>query len=71
LAKSLGLLKTGDATAIAAGVQAALDSLPAETARYRAGEQKLWGVLLGAAMKQMRGTADAKAVQDALRQALS
>jgi glutaminyl-tRNA synthetase len=71
LAKSLGLLKTGDAAAIAAGVQAALDSLPAETTRYRAGEQKLWGVLLGAAMKQLRGTADAKAVQDALRQALS
>lgn len=67
LAESLALFKTDDTAAIEAGVAAALAALPGEVARYRAGEHKLWGVLLGAAMKQLRGTADAQAVQAVLR----
>jgi len=40
-------------------------------ARYRAGNQNLFGALVGAAMKKTGGNANAKALQDALRKALA
>ena len=38
----------------------------AEVARYRAGEKKLLGVLVGAAMKRTGGAADAALVREVL-----
>jgi glutaminyl-tRNA synthetase len=64
--KALGLEKVEDAGALAAAVTRALDAQSAEVARYRAGEKKLLGVLLGAAMREARGSADAAAVRAAL-----
>ncbi len=68
--KALGLEKVEDAGAITAAVDRALASQPAEAARYRAGERKLLGVLLGAAMREARGSADATAVRKALLEKL-
>jgi Asp-tRNA(Asn)/Glu-tRNA(Gln) amidotransferase B subunit len=39
-------------------------------ARYRAGEKKLFGVLVGAAMKEAGGTADAALVRKLLEERL-
>ncbi len=66
LMRSLGLEKVEDAGAVTAAVERALAAQPAEVARYRAGEKKLLGVLLGAAMREARGSADAAAVRAAL-----
>ncbi len=66
LLETLGLARVEDAGALQTAVGEVLASLPAETARYRAGETKLFGVLLGAAMKKLRGAADAAAVRQAL-----
>jgi Asp-tRNA(Asn)/Glu-tRNA(Gln) amidotransferase B subunit len=43
-------------------VERALAGAAAEVARYRAGEKKLFGVILGAAMREAKG-ADAAAVR--------
>ncbi len=64
--KALGLEKVEDAGAVAAAVDRALAAHAAEVARYRAGEKKLLGVLLGAAMREARGSADAALVRAAL-----
>ena len=68
--KTLGLEKVEDAGAIAAAVERALAAQAAEVARYRAGEKKLLGVLLGAAMREARGAADAATVRKALLERL-
>ncbi|MCM2334676.1 MAG: glutamine--tRNA ligase, partial [Anaeromyxobacteraceae bacterium] len=67
--KALGLEKVEDAGAIDAAVARALAACAAEVARYRAGEKKLLGVILGAAMKEARG-ADGAAVRKRLTEAL-
>ena len=61
-----GLGKADDA-AVGAAVDAALAGLSAEVARYRAGEQKLFGFLLGQVMKHIGGKADPKTAQALLR----
>ena len=47
-----------------------LEKHDAETTRYRAGETKLFAVLLGAVMRETKGSADAAAVKAALTTAL-
>ncbi|HET9552919.1 MAG TPA: glutamine--tRNA ligase/YqeY domain fusion protein [Anaeromyxobacteraceae bacterium] len=64
--KALGLEKVEDAGAIDAAVERALAATAAEVARYRAGEKKLFGVILGAAMREAKG-ADAAAVRARLQ----
>jgi Asp-tRNA(Asn)/Glu-tRNA(Gln) amidotransferase B subunit len=68
--QALGLEKVVDAGAIGAAVDRALAAQAAEVARYRAGERKLLGVLLGAAMREARGAADAGAVRQVLLERL-
>jgi Asp-tRNA(Asn)/Glu-tRNA(Gln) amidotransferase B subunit len=68
--RALGLEKVEDAAAIAAAVERALAAQAAEVARYRAGEKKLLGVLLGAAMREARGAAEAASVRKALLERL-
>ncbi len=68
--RELGLEKVDDAGAVNAAVGRVLESHAAEVARYRAGEKKLFGVLVGAAMKETKGAADAGAVRQALTTAL-
>ncbi len=64
--KALGLEKVEDAGALDAAVERALAAHAAEADRYRAGEKKLLGVLLGAVMRETGGAADAAAVRAAL-----
>jgi Asp-tRNA(Asn)/Glu-tRNA(Gln) amidotransferase B subunit len=67
---ALGLAKVEDAGAVAAAVDRALAAQAAEVARYRAGEKKLFGVLVGAAMREAKG-ADAALVRRILTEKLS
>jgi glutaminyl-tRNA synthetase len=64
--KALGIEKVRDAGAIDAAVSRVIAAKPREVERYRAGEKKLLGVLLGAVMKETAGAADAAAVRRAL-----
>ncbi len=48
-----------------------LDSHPDEIARYKAGDQKLIGFFVGQAMKETKGKANPKVVNELLRKALS
>jgi len=66
----LGLGKVEDRSAIARAVAQVLEAHAAEVARYRAGEKKLFGVLLGAAMRQTQGAADAAVVRQLLQERL-
>jgi glutaminyl-tRNA synthetase len=68
--RELGLEKVEDRGAIAAAVDRALSAHAREVARYRAGERKLLGVLLGAAMREAQGAADAAVVRELLQQRL-
>jgi glutaminyl-tRNA synthetase len=69
--RALGLEKVRDAAAIEAAVDRVLAARSAEADRYRAGERKLLGVLLGAAMRETQGAADAAAVREVLERRLS
>jgi glutaminyl-tRNA synthetase len=64
--KALGLEKVEDRGAVEAAVERALARHAAEVARFRGGEAKLLGFLLGAAMKESGGSADAKLVRQVL-----
>jgi glutaminyl-tRNA synthetase len=66
----LGLAKVEDRGAVEAAVAKALSAHAAEAARYRAGEKKLLGVLVGAAMKASGGAADAALVRQVLEEKL-
>ncbi|HEX9049323.1 MAG TPA: glutamine--tRNA ligase/YqeY domain fusion protein [Anaeromyxobacter sp.] len=68
--EALGLEKAHDRGAVEAAVGRALAAKAAEVARYRAGEKKLFGVLVGAAMKETAGTADAALVRELLEERL-
>ncbi len=70
LVRELGLARLDDNAAISAAVARVLESHAAEVARYRAGEKKLLGVLIGAAMRETQGIADAASVREALSQRL-
>jgi aspartyl-tRNA(Asn)/glutamyl-tRNA(Gln) amidotransferase subunit B len=57
-----------DTSAVVDAVDAAIEADPAAWARYRAGEDKVAGVFVGAVMKATGGKADGKAVTALLRQ---
>jgi Asp-tRNA(Asn)/Glu-tRNA(Gln) amidotransferase B subunit len=64
--KALGLEKVSDRSAVVAAVERALAASTREVERYRAGEKKLLGVLLGAAMRETQGAADPALVRQVL-----
>ena len=53
-----GLLKVSDDDSLTRWLEEALAEHPSEAQRYAAGERKLQGVLIGAAMKKSKGSAD-------------
>lgn len=67
---ALGLEKVEDPGALAAAVEKVLAANGAEAARYRAGERKLLGVLLGAVMRETGGAADRASIRAALLEKL-
>jgi Asp-tRNA(Asn)/Glu-tRNA(Gln) amidotransferase B subunit len=68
--KQLGLEKVDDAGVIDAAIARALEAQRGEVERYRAGEKKLFGVLLGAVMREAKGAADAAVVRKRLEERL-
>jgi len=68
--KALGLERVQDRGALDAAVGRALAAHAAEAQRYRAGEKKLLGVLLGAVMRETQGAADAGEVRKLLQERL-
>jgi glutaminyl-tRNA synthetase len=68
--KALGVDKVLDRGAIEAAVTRVLAAHAKEAERYRAGEKKLFGVLVGAAMKETAGAADATLVRKVLEEKL-
>jgi len=71
IAARLGVVQERDEGQLAAWVTDALAAHPAEVARYRAGETKLMGFLVGQVMKRSGGKADPKAAGAALGKALA
>ena len=61
-----GLSQVGDEAALRGWIDEVFAELPAESARYRAGERKLQGVLVGAVMRKSKGRADPKRVNQLL-----
>jgi hypothetical protein len=68
--KALRLEKLEDRGAIEAAVAAALEQHAREVERYRGGEKKLFGVLLGAAMRATQGAAEPAVVRKLLEERL-
>lgn len=62
VAAQIGLTQVGDDSQIEQWIAQVFAELPGETARFRAGEKKLTGVLVGAVMKKSGGRADPKKV---------
>ena len=70
VAEELGVLQVSDTGHIEAWVSETLAAQSAEVERYRKGETKLLGFLVGQVMKRSKGKADPKAVGAALEAAL-
>ena len=62
IAEREGLIMVDDETQLQRWLDEALEALPRETERYAAGETRLRGVLIGAAMKRSKGRADPKSL---------
>jgi len=71
VAQRLGLVQVSDNSAIEVWVRETLETHPGEVARYKAGEAKLMGFLVGQVMKRSKGKADPKAVNASLAAALA
>jgi aspartyl-tRNA(Asn)/glutamyl-tRNA(Gln) amidotransferase subunit B len=68
IAAAEGLRKVGDDSALVEWIDEVLSENPAEAVRYRNGETKLQGVLVGLVMKKSKGRADPKKVNQLLAQ---
>lgn len=62
VAAELSVTQVGDDSQLEQWIEAVLAELPDEAARFRGGEKKLTGVLVGAVMKKSKGRADPKKV---------
>ncbi len=65
-----GLAQVSDAGQLQAVVQRVLDENPAEVEKYRSGKKKVFGFLVGQVMRQTRGKANPKMVNELLRKIL-
>ncbi|CAN5714213.1 Asp-tRNA(Asn)/Glu-tRNA(Gln) amidotransferase subunit GatB [soil metagenome] len=66
IAAEEGLQKVGDDSALVEWIDEVLRENPAEAARYRGGETKLQGVLVGLVMRKSKGRADPRKVNQLL-----
>jgi aspartyl-tRNA(Asn)/glutamyl-tRNA(Gln) amidotransferase subunit B len=66
IAERLGVLQERDADTLATWMDAVIAEHPAEWERYRKGERKLQGVLVGQVMKKSGGRADPRQVNQLL-----
>jgi Asp-tRNA(Asn)/Glu-tRNA(Gln) amidotransferase B subunit len=65
-----GLAQVSDVSALQGWVDSTLQGHPDEVARFRGGEQKLMGFLVGQVMKRSGGKANPKEVADLVRSRL-
>ena len=70
IAKREGLVQISDEGALDAWISEVIAAMPAEAGRFRNGEKKLQGVLIGAVMKRSKGSADPKRVAQLLARRL-
>ena len=66
IAEREGLVKVDDDSQLASWLDEVIAEMPKEAERYRAGEKKLQGVLIGAVMKKSRGRADPRKLNQLL-----
>ncbi|MEM7007851.1 MAG: Asp-tRNA(Asn)/Glu-tRNA(Gln) amidotransferase subunit GatB [Thermodesulfobacteriota bacterium] len=66
-----GMTQISDQSELENIVTAILDAHPDEIERYKAGDQKLMGFFVGQAMKETKGKANPKVINELLRKALS
>jgi Asp-tRNA(Asn)/Glu-tRNA(Gln) amidotransferase B subunit len=71
VAERLGLIQVRDEAALERWVDEVIAASPAEVARFRSGETKLLGFLVGQVMKRSQGKADPKGVQPVLLRRLN
>ena len=70
IVRARGLEQVRDDDAIRSWVAEVVESFPDEVARYRGGEEKLLGFLVGQVMRRSRGRADPRRVNESIRDAL-
>ncbi|HVZ76673.1 MAG TPA: Asp-tRNA(Asn)/Glu-tRNA(Gln) amidotransferase GatCAB subunit B, partial [Gemmatimonadaceae bacterium] len=70
IARRLGLVQVKDDSALIAWLDEVVAELPQEAERFRKGEKKLQGVLIGAVMKKSKGSADPKRLAQLLAERL-
>jgi aspartyl-tRNA(Asn)/glutamyl-tRNA(Gln) amidotransferase subunit B len=66
IAEREGLIKVDDDSQLAGWLDEVIAEMPTEAERYRAGEKKLQGVLIGAVMKKSKGRADPRKLNQLL-----
>jgi aspartyl-tRNA(Asn)/glutamyl-tRNA(Gln) amidotransferase subunit B len=66
VAEREGLIKVDDDSLLAGWLDEVIADMPKEAERYRAGEKKLQGVLIGAVMKKSKGRADPRRLNQLL-----
>ncbi|MFN0177233.1 MAG: Asp-tRNA(Asn)/Glu-tRNA(Gln) amidotransferase subunit GatB [Gemmatimonadales bacterium] len=71
IAATLGLVQVRDHSALTEWVDEVLRAHPDEVGRYRGGEAKLLGFLVGQVMKKSRGSADPKVIPTLINERLS
>ena len=67
----LGLAQVSDTDALAQAVAQVIARYPAEIGRYRSGEEKVFGWLMGQVMREMRGKGNPGVLKELLSQALA
>jgi aspartyl-tRNA(Asn)/glutamyl-tRNA(Gln) amidotransferase subunit B len=70
IAQREGLGQISDEGALESWISEVIEAMPAEAKRFRNGEKKLQGVLIGAVMKRSKGSADPKRVAQLLTKRL-
>ena len=70
IVRELGLAQVSDTDALAGAVSQALAKFPAEVARYRGGEEKVFNWLLGQVMRETKGKGNPTMVRELLEVAL-
>jgi aspartyl-tRNA(Asn)/glutamyl-tRNA(Gln) amidotransferase subunit B len=68
--QELGLAQVSNTDALAQAVTDALAKYPAEVARYRGGEEKVFGWLMGQVMRETKGKGNPAVVKELLARAL-
>ncbi len=71
LATDLGIVQVSESGAIDAWVEQVCERLPEAVGRFRSGEEKVLGYLIGEVVKLSRGRADPRAVRERLLEKLS